>query len=339
MSSPIPSSFLLSDNIVSSSTMLGIISPSIIVNPAAVSARSSTFIITSAMLSEHTLQAQVELEYVRVGTEVMNSALTSLDTAITITQNALNQLTTLQNLHNQISITASSPFTDLLNFTDTSNQTVTITSYNTTISAGTTITTNTTTYSKLVNSQGSFVSAYYLLASTYYGKPIAPVFHVSIPAQLSATAFTPAHAAFSTNITSATQSAYLVFVDMLKSTQHSISATISGLSAITKPGDEETLLTQLKAVRADLPSLTSFSAVKQWALDNYGGSTASAISKQGVFQQDITNAITGAESLNTSQQQSVRQYMFVFEQYCQSAAAILTALDQIFDKISRNIAS
>jgi len=336
MSSPISSTFFpLPDDLMSST--LGILSPSLLPNIASPTSAGSTFVITSAMLSQHTLQAMVELEYVRVGTEVMNSALTSLDTAISITQTALNNLTTLQNLHNQITVNASTPFSQLFNFTDTTTFTVTITSFNTTQIAGATLT---STFTKQVHDQASYVSAYQLLASTYYGRAIQPQFEITMAAQLSATANTPAHSAF-TNvvITSSTQSAYIIYVDMLKSAKQTLSANIAALSAITKPGDEQTLLVQLRSVNNGIPDLTSFSAVQKWAIDNYGGSSASAISKQGQFQQQITNAITGAESLNTSQQESVRRYMFVFEQYTQSAAAILTALDTLFQQISRGISS
>ncbi len=305
----------------------------------AVPDRPSTFVITSAMIHEHTLQGMVELQYVRIGTEVMNSALTRLDAALTLTQKALDQLASLQQLHNSLGVTANSTFP--LNFTTTDNQTITLTaggSYTRTFLFGTitgseTINnplSTTHSYTFLVHDRASFVSAYQKLASSYYGVPIKPFFQVVLPS-------TADHPAYSTTIISGHEAAYSVFLAMLKSAKTDLNALIAELSANTRPGDRNTLYAQLKSVRDDFPDFTSFSAVQKWAIDNYGGSTAAAITKQGNFQQHITNAITAAESTNTTQQEAVRRYMFVFEQYCQSAAAILKALDQIFEKIARGI--
>jgi hypothetical protein len=242
-------------------------------------------------------------------------------------------LSVIQDLHNQISVASPPPITQLINFQGTANQTVTYTSMNTALGHSEVYTVGTIG----INNGIEFIAIYQKLASAYYGKPIQPVFQVSIPSA-AATSGTPAHGAFSVVITNATQSAYIIFVDMLRSAKNDLSVLITHLASITNPTDKNTLLASLKKVQADFPDLTSFSAVQKWAIDNYGGNTASAIINQGQFQQNITNAITAAESTNTAQQEAVRRYMFVFEQYCQSAAAILSALDQLFDKIARNIA-
>lgn len=314
--------------------------------------------ITSAMLQEHNLQALVELWYIRIGNEVMNSALSKLDTALQTTQEALNQLTSLQNLHNALAVTANSAFP--LDFTG-GTQTVTLTHMTTyrsytatsvsyhTIVGGVLTTTGITytgpggigitltspsafsaSYTFLVSNRETFVSAYQKLASSYYGSPIKPFFQVRLPA-------TDSHPAISATITSSTDPAYLLFRDMLQSARNDLSALITRLSAITDPNDRTTLLIQLKQVRTDFPNLNNFSSVQNWVLDNYGGSTGASVTQQGKFQQNITNAITAAESTNTKQTEAVRRYMFVFEQYCQSAAAILNKLEQLFEKIARGI--
>lgn len=66
--------------------------------------------VTSALLAEHNLQALVELVYVRTGNEVMASAMVRLDNALTLTQSSLDDLTQLQQLHNQISVQGKGKF-------------------------------------------------------------------------------------------------------------------------------------------------------------------------------------------------------------------------------------
>ncbi len=331
---------------------IGTTGPPVTPGPGAIYPSVGTLVYTSAMISainqEHNLQAMVELQYVRVGTEVMNDALSSLDQALTVTQNALGLLTNLQNLHNQIAVSANSAFP--FNFTFTGPQTLTVNSTASTTlltitavdTAGVTITQTipfpvpttpyVTTTTFLVHDQNSYIQGYQKLASSFYGQPVKPYFHVDLPA-------TGTHPAFNSTITSAGQPAYIAFKSSLLSTRASLSGLIAQLSAITQPGDSTTLYNQLKTVYDNIPSpgMATFSAIKAWAIDNYGGSSGPSITQAGQFQQQITNAITAAESLNTSQTQSVQRYMFVFEQYCQSAAAVLSALQQLFDRIARGI--
>ncbi|MBA2726819.1 MAG: hypothetical protein H0U49_01425 [Parachlamydiaceae bacterium] len=299
---------------------------------------SQELVVTPEMLRKHNLQALVELQYVRVGTEVMNSALTRLGDALTLTQKGLDQLASLQSLHNQIAVTADSSFP--LNFTKTGSQTFALTSMNTLLSV-----TVPYTLTILANNQdNSFVKGYQILASAYYGKAIQPFFSISLPKYTAPIPpgpydITPSHPAYeNVTITDYFQPEYQTFLWMLRSSKAGLERLIAELEAAnTNPNDPNTLLAKLRPVLDDFPDFNSFESVQKWAIDNYGGNTAQEITAQGKFQQNITNAITAAESTNTKQQEAVRRYMFVFEQYCQSAAAILNKLDQIFEKIARNI--
>ncbi len=80
--------------------------------------------VPSELTTQHNLGGLVDLVYVRVGNEVMAGALSQLQTQLSATQSALNALTTIQSLHNQISVGASSSITNLFNF-GASNQTIT----------------------------------------------------------------------------------------------------------------------------------------------------------------------------------------------------------------------
>jgi hypothetical protein len=310
--------------------------------------------VSNIVIEDHNLQALVELQYIRVGNEVMNSALTKLEQALTITQGSLDVLSSLQNLHNQLAITAQSqlPF----NFS-AGTQTVTIaTGSNTTVTQPTTFTTTTTAFLTLfpctvtltqastrqslssirtivVNNADSYMAAYQALASVYYGQPIAPIFKVDMPASGS-------FPAINAVITSSTQPEFQQYVARITATKSAISGLISQLELITNAADGTTLLSKLKTVYNDLNAvdLTNFDSVRKWVIDNYDTTQGDQIVNRGNIQQNITNAITAAQSSNTSQNEAVRRYMFVFEQYCQSAAAIINKLDQLFQKISRGIA-
>lgn len=79
---------------------------------------------------------------------------------------------------------------------------------------------------------------------------------------------------------------------------------------------------------------SAFSAFRKWMIDNYD---VSNVSQQGIFQQNITTAITAGQSLNDTQKEAVRRYLYVFEEYYKSASAILTAITQIIQKMAQNI--
>jgi hypothetical protein len=58
----------------------------------------------------------------------------------------------------------------------------------------------------------------------------------------------------------------------------------------------------------------------------------------GQIQRDLAGAITAGQSLNATQQQTVQQYMFVFEEYYKSAASILNSITQIIQTMAQNMA-
>lgn len=74
-------------------------------------------------------------------------------------------------------------------------------------------------------------------------------------------------------------------------------------------------------------------AISKWVLD---GRDASATAT-GIVQDHITQAITAGQSLNDTQKQNVRQYMFLFEEFYKSASAILSQISQILQKMAQGI--
>lgn len=431
--------------------------------------------ITSAQLTEHNLQAYVELSYIKRGNEVMAGALSDLETALTQTQTSLNSLALLQNLHNQlappdatkmpfdftasnqdvsylqtvtsfkvynpadngdvfnvpISITNNSVFTvantaaaETITYVVQNNALFTIqnpldssefvnVSWNTATPSGVftrpgpgvgsetlsitansispyiarftiansaqpnqTITTEEArsiyihgtnvgftddkiaswgagsgtarTIGAVIHVDGnmdSYVQAYNKVASSFYGTPLDPIFKVIVPKDgygLPGSNNPPG--AFSAVITSAGQPAFSTYYfKKLQSAKVQISGIIGYLK--TLPGASQSqigLLNSLSTVYAKLPKLTtprsSFSSIRTWLLDGYNIHGASGVANQGKVQLDITAAITASESLNDSQKESVRNYMFIFEEYYKSAAATLTAISQMIQKMAQNVA-
>jgi hypothetical protein len=155
-------------------------------------------------------------------------------------------------------------------------------------------------------------------ASAFFGTPIDPAFYIG-----------------NTEITSAGSPGYSGFISSLSQAKSALLTQLTFLSGITDTNDPNTLYAKLKVVYNDLPNLNSFNSVSKWVMDNYDAHGSEAATTAGVFQQHLTDAITAGQSLNSSQQQKVQNYLFVFQQYYQSAAAILNALEQIISRMAQ----
>ncbi len=81
----------------------------------------------------------------------------------------------------------------------------------------------------------------------------------------------------------------------------------------------------------------TMSGYKNWLLDNYGSRFTSTGIKAGQYQQNITFAITAGQSLNDSQKENVNNFLFVFQQYYQSATAMLQQITQLIQQIAQNV--
>lgn len=82
------------------------------------------------------------------------------------------------------------------------------------------------------------------------------------------------------------------------------------------------------------------SALTRWILDSQlTDNTALNISglDSGSIQRNLTTAISAGQSLNDTQKEEVRRYLFVFEEYYKSAAAILSKITQILERMAQAI--
>lgn len=147
-----------------------------------------------------------------------------------------------------------------------------------------------------------------------------------------------------------------VLKDELIGRKGMMSGLLAELSAITPASvldddlkRSQALLGQVSAVYKDLKdnlgnfttattTASAMQAVRTWIMDNYQTFSSASATNAGKYQQNLTNAITAAQSTNDTQKQDVRNSLLVFEEFYKSAAAVLTQLNQLISKIAQGIA-
>jgi hypothetical protein len=134
------------------------------------------------------------------------------------------------------------------------------------------------------------------------------------------------------------------FLAQMQTLKAQISGMIPSLEAVTptsqQGADTNSLLANMQTILSDLNNTHAASTAagaSAWLTDQYNISTTTN-SSAGIYQQHITNAITAGQSLNTSQTEAVRNYLYVYEEYYKSASAVLTAISQIISKMAGGIA-
>lgn len=262
-------------------------------------------------LNAHTEQALIELIYVRTGNDLIGSAMANLDQALQTTQSVLNILQALQDLHNQIDVRSKSAFPFLFS-----------------TGGATPITGNPTqgTFS-LIGPSGvasdsydasNYQKLYESAASAYFGQAIEPFFAFTSP----------------------NSPGFNQFVQTLTALKTKLRLEISALSKITPSSaqsDPTSLLSKIRNVYNELPADMSFNSVETWAIDNYRSNASTGSNLAGALQNDLTFAITAAEALNDTQKERVRRFLFIFQQYYQSAAAIISKINQITEQMAQKI--
>lgn len=274
--------------------------------------------INTSTVDNRSLQALTELVYVQTGNDILSTQLASLQQALSATSNSLSILNSLQNLHNNLTVTPRSSFQTLF------------------------ASTWALTGDNFINGSGGTLS--FAQAMTIYTRPISPTLLTPITDQqavqfqqlinqlrldISALAnpnVTPLSA--QSNPQSLLGAMRVVYNDILTA----ISTTPSVLKVMSTDGVHVISITQLTADE-------QFKiAMSRWTLDSYstvpsGGSLGS----QGQIQNDLTTAITAGQSLNDTQKENVRNYLYIFEEYYKSASTILNQITQIITKMAEGI--
>lgn len=130
-------------------------------------------------------------------------------------------------------------------------------------------------------------------------------------------------------------------------------STVTPLSTQNDPTKRAlSLLGQLSTVYTDLVNnlkvngtpidsttntVAAATGIRNWIMDNYQSFATAGATNSGKIQQNLTTAITSAQSTNDVQKENVRNYLTVFEEYYKSASSVLTALNQMISKMAQNI--
>ena len=270
-----------------------------------------------------TLQSMLEVEFVGAGNEQMSGKMSFLEDALALSRKILISLTAVQNLANQIQVNNPIPEYALPpNFT-------TVTNVNPL--------TGSVTITKVPLGILDYRKAYKISASAYFTQIFPSAVPVANTAERllktkqdlwtelleleAATAgnkdpLTGLPAPIDRNTKGSLANAvYLVVKD--------ISAAFNGISTTNNPNLQAELI----------------EGVKTWIIDNQDiklDDTA-GVNKGGQIQERISAALASAENLEEGQRENVRRFLFIFQQFYKSAAAMLTLLGQLFDKINRGI--
>jgi hypothetical protein len=92
-------------------------------------------------------------------------------------------------------------------------------------------------------------------------------------------------------------------------------------------------------VGADLNDKTQLNIrVSAWILDHQNAplGTPDAV-LAGKIQDNLTQAIQSAQSLNDTQKEDVRRFLFIFEEFYKSSSAVLQKITQIVEKMAQGI--
>jgi len=241
----------------------------------------STKVINNQVVEAASLQALVELIYIRMGNDTVFSALNSLDNTLSAASSASQALTTIQNLHNQVGVTGSSvfpfPTTGFNNeslgppglvisakrFTYSANGVAMSTFYSMpTPQDGVTITNLQYRGYHTFNIQttNSYMSAYRGLGSAFF-RIIPPTFQVTVPPNGGMSGYT-------STILSSGQPAYQYFVGQLNTARDNLSTYIGVLSGQSSQSGVKSFISSLRKVLTAMPPAgASFSTVKNWVLD------------------------------------------------------------------------
>jgi len=357
-------------------------------------------VVDDVATGAHSLQALVELIYVRQGNQVIGDALDKLESALTTTKSALDNLSELQTLHNQISVNSRGNFASagllVAGYVDTDG----VNNFPIYLNGGMALDRDGGV--PVGDILARYTAQVQNAISSFFGPAIVPsafanMLNIVLYNETTSVALAARKASITLQMKSAgystvifqdrpfpfstypgdlvVASGYLVerrfiavgvksnFFGMQKKMVGllaALSGQLSTLSAQTPASVRNNFISRqtsplgkLSVVYTDLintlklqngsrlTSTTAFfsalPAMSKWVTDNYGLFASASATGAGKYQQNITNAITAFESLNDSQKEDVRNYLFVFEEFYKSASAILTSMSQIIQKLAANI--
>lgn len=306
---------------------------------------------TAATESNKSFQALTELVYVQTGNEIMDEALVDLEGALLQTKKALESLNSLQLLHNNITAESRVSFNDAFKAV-----------------SGLTLSAGEGPY------DGDFRKALNQFSDDFFGTEIVPVVKTALTPENTQGFLDAKEQLIETitalriaqNLASGVPFSANTLGQRLETVLAGINAALANTTtpksalAIWIIDNHETASTRLQSVFRDATICAFSTSVNnlgstvfinfqsvpaRWSTSNVpvvkltiGSGESITIFRPGQIQKEITEAITAGESLNDRQKEEVRRFLFVFEEYYKSAAAILSKITQIIEKMAQGIA-
>jgi len=225
-----------------------------------------------------------------------------------------------------------------------------------------------------VSSLGSW-SAYVYSSQAAYQQAASAYFSVPVQVEPSIS-YTPAENFYNRSLDTPTignASAFFSYVSSLATAKLQLSAVVTALSGTQtylsgKVVDPFSLYATAKKVLQEMsgfpslpidknPGIVSFigsttriqgsvnmnlaaykSAINSWIVQGYNNVNGVGTASAGVIQGDLTKAITAGESLNTTQTEAVRNYLFIFQEFYSSATSMLQTISSLLKTMADNVA-
>lgn len=282
-------------------------------------------------VDNRTLQALVELVYVNTGNQVLSDKLASLETALTATSDSLEILNNLQQLHNNL----------------TAEPRISFTSAFPTLMGG-----NFNIAANFMIGTGDFLG--FTAATEQHYRAIDPILLTPIDddtlaqfqdtinrlrlqiSTLSDPTITPTLPDGKEDPQTLLGRLRVVYNDILRAISTSPCTLVAPAHFSVDAGGLPIIIPEV------ITTLTSDERLKialsRWTLDSYSAvPSGGALGNAGDIQRNLTSAITAGQNLNDTQKEEIRRYLFVFEEYYKSAAAILNKITQIIEKMAQGI--
>lgn len=289
------------------------------------------------LTGSQSLQSMIELDYVQTGNELITNNMNQLNSALNVTQSVLTTLSQLQNLANQVTTTNS-----IFNFNYQSSR-----------------------GNDNSGAPSAWSPIYQQAASAFFNTPVTPVLVSAInndahinhynSAVLGLIQLRNTLAVELTQLSGISSASTISNPTSLYATVKQVLTDISASFQFTKNANfgfngqiNSTLQIPWSTGLIGTPYFSTnsydqqffvaaLSGFKSWVLDNYSSFTAATANQAGQYQQHMTTAITAGENLNDTQKETVRNFLFIFQEYYQSASSALQAITQIIQQMARNI--
>ncbi len=294
----------------------------------------------TAGASWESIQAMIELQYVQEGNNQISSTLGSLQSALNATDSAVQFLTQLQNLYNDVTpATAATISTNIgaEQFYQIQTSTVTYIA----LGPATHIVNVTITVYAYTNYTGqTFVKQFISTGDTAFSAPITVTAN---PSSSDQTTFANMVSTQLPNlITSVMQAAGYVQGDISAVLANPATAVPTLSDAATNSQIDEnwtgSLGQELVQVYSDMKSagdLANYIIDNQTSAPNPTTGVPQVNAKAGDYGRHLSTAEVAAQSINTQQQQQVQQELYVFQEFYQSASGVLTSLTQIIQNMAQ----